>query len=348
MKVVQIGCGSAASLHRQAFPPEVEIIAVVDADPQKVELAKREGFPAFSSILLVPQKFKSHVDFWDVCVPNEEHLPVMRELLHMGATKILVEKPICVPSQIKEMKKLLDNFPEAQVCVEETYLSSTVVEKVREKAKKYQLISPHIIVEKSKNRINDVLDGRFLDPELGVFGLETPHSVASVIGTGIGRAPSKLQFCWTKSMDLPSGHLLPRQGSGSISYLTKDGCQVKLLTSMDGNIIYPLPEINAPTFIPQGDPTRYRIIVLEEGGFKIIGQFEPIPGRERFRGRVLVYQNSQLLEEATFEDKPMNRQLARAIRYFQGQGDNPGHSDDALAIVSFLGEVMEEIKKSKK
>lgn len=343
MKVIQVGNGNVAKMHRQVFPQEVETIAVVDTNPQKREQAEKEGFPTFSDIDSMSSHLLRQVDFWDICVPDEWHLPVMKRLLERGAGRILVEKPICVPSQIETMEDLLSRFSGVQICVEESYLSSTVVESVKEQIEKYGLTRPTILMEQSKNRMQDIIGGRFIDKELGVFALEVPHSLTVVAGTGNKRWPATIQEVSLEDMTLPSSEVLPRQGKGKISYLTEDGCQVRILTAMNGEVLYPLPELNAPSSIPFGSPIRYRVLVLEEGQYKIIGQFEPIPDWPRFEARVLIYAEGKLIDTIKMEDRPMNRLIARAIRYFKGEEKNPAPPKEALSLVKFLREVMERL-----
>lgn len=340
MKVIQIGNGRVSAMHRNCFPEGIVVIAAIDTNPKN----QGEEFPVFPDINSIPRGLLGEADLWDICVPDEYHLPAIKEVLARGAQKILVEKPICIPSQIEEMEALLTGLSGIEVCVEETYASSKVVKVVREQSEKCGILRPQILIEQSKNRMEDITKGRFIDRELGVFGLEIPHSLTVVVGTGNKRLPSIIQHVSLEDMRLPSGQILPRQGKGAISYLTEDGCQVKMVSAMNGEVLHPLPELNAPTVIPFGSPVRYRVLVLEEKEYRIIGQFEPIPDWPRFRGRVLVLKSGECLETIEVEDKPMNEHIARAIRYFKGEEENPAPATKALSLVKFLGEVMARLK----
>ncbi|MFH1423470.1 MAG: Gfo/Idh/MocA family oxidoreductase [Candidatus Nealsonbacteria bacterium] len=343
MKIIQIGNGNVAKMHRECFTRESMVIAVIETNPAKLKRAKEEGFSAFPDIASLPLRLMEEADLWDICAPDENHYPMMKKILEMGFKKILVEKPICQPSQIQAMRKLLANFPNAKICVEETYASSQVVATIREMCEKYRIFHPKILMEQSKNRMQDIVNGRFVDKELGVFALEVPHSFTAVTATGIKRLPSVIQSVLLDDMKLPSGEILPRQGKGRIAYITEDGCEVIILSAMDGNILHPLPEINAPATIPFGSPVRYRIIVIEEDPYKIIGQFEPIPGWPRFIGRVLVYSKGVLRDEFKIEDKSMNQHIAKAVRYFRGEEKNPAPPLEALSLVIFLNKVIQRL-----
>lgn len=345
MNAVQIGNGNVARMHREIFSKNenVSIIAVVEISSGKRAEAEKEGLLTFPDIDSLLYGLSAKVDFWDICTPDESHLPVMKVLLEKGAQKILVEKPICVPSQIQEMENLLNIFPEKKICVEETYVSSRVIEIVRELSNAYGMLRPDILVEQSKNRMQDIIGGRFIDKELGVFALEVPHSLTIVAGTGNKRRPAIIQKVLLEDMTLPTGEVLLRQGKGKISYLTEDGCQVEICSAMNGDIFYPLPEINAQPSIPFGSPVRYRILVLEEGNCKIIGQFEPISDWPRFQARVLGYKNGDLRDKIKFEDKPMGCHIAKIVSYFNGERENPASPKEALSLVKFLKEVMEKL-----
>jgi len=340
MNVIQIGNGNVAKMHRECFTEKAMVTAVIETNPAKRKLAEDAGLPAFPDIASLSAELMEKVDLWDICVPDEGHYPMMKKILEMGFKKILVEKPICQPSQIPAMRKLLEDFPGAQICVEETYASSEVVRIIREQSNKCGMIRPKIWMEQSKNRMQDIINGRFIDKELGVFALEVPHSLTAVTATGDKRLPLIIKGVSLEAMELPSGEVLPRQGWGAISYSAEDGCEVEICSAMNGKVIHPLLEIEAPTTIPFGSPIRYRVLVLEEGKNKIIGQFEPISGFPRFRGRVLIIQDGVLQDVIWTEDKPMNRHIAKALCFFEGEEENPAPPLEAFLLVSFLSKAV--------
>ncbi|MFH1820478.1 MAG: Gfo/Idh/MocA family oxidoreductase [Candidatus Nealsonbacteria bacterium] len=343
-KTIIIGYGNVGKMHARIFSGKVEVIGVVDPDQAKRQKARQDGFTAFESISAISQAILVQtIDpsfFWDICVPDENHLAVTQELLKIGAARILIEKPICMPSQVGQMRTLLKTYPEVEICVEETYLASNVLSVVNEMASEHGLAHPRIYIEQTKNRIEDIEKGRFTDPELMIFGLEAPHCLTLVTGTGSKRRPAEIKKVILNSMTLPDSRVLAGQGLGRIDFSTEDGCEVILYTSMEGKIGRPLPEVQAPDVIPYKDSRRYRILVLEERDVMIIGQSEPIPGWERFKGRVLVFKKGQKLEEVVVEDSPMNKMLMWAIEFFRGERENPSPPETALLLVEFLGEAV--------
>lgn len=335
MKTIQVGNGSAARLHRQTFPAEVRVIGVVDPDPRARTSAAEAGLEAFPDLNAIPASVWETVELWDVCTPPDVRVEVLRTLLERGAWNIMLEKPICSASQVEDCVALLERFPQARICVNEVYRSSAVVAAVRRLAAS-RMRNPTITMEQSKNRKQDVVKGRYVDGD-GIFGIELPHGFNAVEGTGEGRGPRRLLESSLGDMVLLGDEILPRQGKGRIVYETEGGCRVTLLTAMDGSILHPLAEIDAPREIPYGDPTRYRVIILEEGDTKIVAQFEPVPGLPRFVGRIILSHKGR---QRCFmvPDKPMNRHLELAVRFFKGEGENPAPPKSALAVVRFLRE----------
>lgn len=342
IKTVQIGFGNVARMHREAFPKKVKVVAIVEKNKKKRILARNQGFKTFANLKSAFPSLLNKIDFWDICVSTDSHFEVIKELLERGVKKILIEKPLCLVSEISKMENLLNKFSGIKISVQEQYISPRVVELINQKCKKYRIIKPKIVMELSKNRIKDIEKGRFTDTELGVFGYEVVHMLAAIAGTGNRRMPLKIKKIFVRDMILPSGVRLPKQGKGEISYKTEDGCEVKIYTSMDGKLFFPLPELGTANSTPYGDESRYRIIILKEKNIKIIGQFEPIPGLSRFQGRVLVYKGAKLRECITIKDNPMHQHLAKAIRFFEGKGENPTSPQYAILFVKFFQEVIKK------
>jgi len=342
-ETIIIGYGNAGRMHGNIFSGKVKVIGVVDTNEAKRQKARQDSFATFESIASIPSVVLTQAAvpsfFWDVCVPDENHFEVVEELLKMGACSILIEKPICLPTQASQMRTLLKAYPQAKVCVEESYLASNVLLKVNEMAKRYSFVRPSIYVEQTKNRMEDIEKGRFIDPELMIFGLEAPHSMTLVMGTGPKRRPAEIKKVVLGDMTLPNSRVLRGQSLGRIDFLTEDGCEVILYTSMEGKIGRPLPEVQSPAAISYKDSRRYRILVLEEKGVMVIGQFEPIPEWERFKGRVLVFSKGRQLEEVV-EDSPMNKMVMWAAEFFRGERENPSPPETALSLVEFLGEAV--------
>jgi predicted dehydrogenase len=94
--VAVVGCGAFGRNHARVYRQlqeehaGVELVAVVDKDPQKAQTVAREfGTNFFSS----PEELKGKIDAASVAVPTVDHLAVARQLMSHGAD-VLIEKPV--------------------------------------------------------------------------------------------------------------------------------------------------------------------------------------------------------------------------------------------------------------
>ncbi|MFL6194006.1 MAG: NAD-dependent epimerase/dehydratase family protein [Thermoanaerobaculia bacterium] len=99
VRVALVGAGYVAQFHRDllAEMPEVELVALCDADLERARAAARRwGVPeAVGSIEELP---RLGIDIAHVLVPPDLHVPVTRRLLEMGIGA-LVEKPVALSSR---------------------------------------------------------------------------------------------------------------------------------------------------------------------------------------------------------------------------------------------------------
>jgi hypothetical protein len=131
------------------------------------------------------QAVRRSVDVWVIACPTVSHLPALARLLAIEPfSRVLVEKPICEPSQVEELRRLLARYPEASVLVSDAYSRSNAIAKLRDHVVGRSAGVEEISVDMSKNRARDVDRGRFVDHELGETGYEWTHMyrVASCIG----------------------------------------------------------------------------------------------------------------------------------------------------------------------
>ncbi len=349
-KVVQIGYGNAARIHTNVFyrkhPDKYRIAVVVDTDPEKTALARESGLKAYTSLNeLLKDLPGSDVKnlIWDVCTPTETHYRVVREIVENGGTKILVEKPICEPEEIRKFWALLREYQPEMVVVE-NYLSSKTNRLVKEYAEKLLENDISIKIEFTKNRAKDILDGRFIDKKSYVWGYEGPHMLTCLENID---TPTKVIASFLKHMEI-NGECYEYQGAGSCEIKTQRG-KAELYTSMEGEIKHWVPEFDFPKrVIGFGENEKYRIIDAEDenGEIKILGQYEPIPGKERGVGRIIVKTSKEVLCDQYIADNHMELHLKRGMEYLTGKKEeNPGAPETAFRIVEVLNEIVEKAKK---
>jgi UDP-N-acetylglucosamine 3-dehydrogenase len=103
LKVGVIGCGSIAKkrhLIEYAANPNVEIVAVCDVIPERVEETAMEyrakSFINYKEVLAIPE-----IDVISICLPNSLHAPVSIDALNAGK-HVLCEKPMATSKQEAE------------------------------------------------------------------------------------------------------------------------------------------------------------------------------------------------------------------------------------------------------
>ncbi|WP_372497371.1 Gfo/Idh/MocA family oxidoreductase [Streptomyces muensis] len=120
-------------------------------------------------------------DAWIVATPTGTHLEVVNSILQKSPyARILLEKPACSPEELPELMATLQKFPGSRVVVNDIYAHSPVVETFSQDLRR---ISQHdsidrITIEFTKNRRQDVDNGRFVDLQYGEVGYEWFHMLS--------------------------------------------------------------------------------------------------------------------------------------------------------------------------
>lgn len=332
-----IGYGNAARIHKNTFP-EAEMIGVFDNDPKKIEEFRKDPQMYFYRGLEEMLMCSPEPDYFDVTTPTDSHFTVVKEILSKyPAARILVEKPVCLPSETEELRKLEKRFKEAKISVNENYMSSKVIRRVRENYEELGMDRPQVSIEFSKNRIPDVEKGRFLDKELGAFGYEGPHMLTCVIGSGGDKRMKQINNSTFKPMILSDGKAIEEQGEAILDYRANDGSSVHFFTSMIGNTDVMLPGSDKlPKYNIKNPEERYRVMLVRENLMTVGGIFEPIPSKPRGNGMVFIYDNGDLKRIDSFDDNHMRKQQERAVAFFESKGENPCNVETAIGIVEDL------------
>jgi|GEM_PF-1196266 len=362
MKCVQIGFGKIARIHQDQFESHgVHTVGVVDIDPNQLREIAASGLRAFGSL---PEAIACKPDFYDICTPGHARVEVLRVLSALDPqANILIEKPICDFKDIQSIQDILQDHL-GRIAVNENYASSNVTVAVRNEIAARGIPPARLIIESTKHRGTDNLNGRYLDTQLGALGYEGTHLLAIVGEFGSGYQFDKLLDSDIDNIQLDVANAnqgdndqpsivgrrykrsLSHQGGAFMQYKAHNGCIVDLYTSMSGIIGFPCPPHAYPEQrIPQSDThTRYRIVRVDgvdaEGiPHQIVGFYEPIAGFERSQAQVLIFQNWILQDQlALFEDNTMSQHLFRIVRYFGGFEQNPYGVARALADVTSLHE----------
>src|SRR5579862_2766983 len=106
---IRVGEGTVAQIHQEKLRQYgITTLGVIDIDPLKKEIVAGKGLQWLETY---DQACALKPSFWDVCVPTEDHLLVMKKIMRIDPEAcILVEKPICMSYQVPELRKLLTAF----------------------------------------------------------------------------------------------------------------------------------------------------------------------------------------------------------------------------------------------
>lgn len=388
--VIFVGFGKIARLSLGVIPQEVPILGVVDSHTRSIITVPRSRWFESSADVNhfnlpdeMPNSLKYYLDsdnriieafeiptyhnlkellsadipfhnvhYFYICSPTEYHLKHVRQICEaVPNARILIEKPVCRGEEIQEMQRLLEQFPDARIAVNENYASSNLTPKIKGiMAENNMTGNLDIYIEMTKNRIKDIEEGRFLDRT--VLGYEIPHMITLtqiLLDTPLTE-PRVLNVSEIDSF----GDMGTYQGSIEMCFETADGAKIKHYSAKDGRIGFTVPEfIEAwnieKSRIPYSSEYRYRIIRVykPETEIEIIGQYEPIveprPGVKRGLARIIVRKKGKTITDETFIDDTLRQHLVKCRKYFSGKHHNPFPVYEALNIVKLMYEAEKQI-----
>ncbi|MFF8848343.1 Gfo/Idh/MocA family oxidoreductase [Streptomyces sp. NPDC015127] len=343
--MVVVGYGTVGRMHVvQHTLNGVKVLGVVEP-----HTALHADIAADGLVLLpgIEAARRVNPDLWDVCVPTSGHIDVIDSISFVDpCARILVEKPVCHPEDAERLAAVLVRH-QGKIVVNENYASSTITSCLRDMIEELQVTPTRLIVDMSKQRQPDVLQGRFIDTVLHATGYEGPHLVTvaedllgedanwSVLGAWIrdhaGFAPGDLRGT--------------RQGGALIRCVTESGCVLDLHTALDGQLHEPGPS-SSPHLCTwhTGPSNRHRIARVD--GMRpngepvtLVGWYAPLPWAQdnRTRGAVGVFRegvNTPHLQEIS--DNSLGAHLRRAVSHFTADLPDPYPVDRSLRCLRFL------------
>ena len=155
-------------------------VCVYDTSIHKNEQAELDGF----------RLFKPDVPFdedliIDISTPASCHLGSLRwtfDNIKRHPRTILIEKPLVSSrEELKALVKLLSKTDEQlrrRIAVNESYYLSLALDRIIKNIEYESSKITKVRMELSKNRLEDVWNGRFVDEHLGPMGIELPHMIA--------------------------------------------------------------------------------------------------------------------------------------------------------------------------
>ena len=239
---VRVGNGQVAFWHENKFRDlGIDTLGIIDPDPVKQKEAAERGIKIFDSFYPASA---IRPFFWDICCPTKYHVEVIREIIKIDPhANIIVEKPICNYSNIKSLNQILKQF-KGKLVVNENYIASSVTQKIKELIISMNMTPHRVVSEMTKNRVNDFINGRFVDDKFYAFGYEGSHMVTNVLALGEKYLPQNIGKIFYEDLQVninERNYYLPKQAMVEKHYRAVNGAEVVLYTSMVGKIKYFYP-----------------------------------------------------------------------------------------------------------
>jgi hypothetical protein len=147
-------------------------IQISAIDPKHQDLPKTHR-DFGRSVTDLSHALAAEIDLWTVCCPTTDHMPVLRAILERNPhARVLVEKPACQGHEVEQFAALLATHRNARVLVNDQYLHSQALPRLTRAVADYepQAALDLIGITFTKDRGNDIAQGRFIDRTYGVLG----------------------------------------------------------------------------------------------------------------------------------------------------------------------------------
>ncbi|QWI72982.1 Gfo/Idh/MocA family oxidoreductase (plasmid) [Bacillus mycoides] len=173
--VLIIGYGKIGKIKAEIWKQCGANVFVSDITKKRIESVRMDGFSVDEAL------FHKAYNFVDICTPSSTHIEVLRRIIvnNVRFDRVVIEKPLFNNIQEKRtLYELLDNDASLRekIIVNEQYYRSKVIKLLQEKLLKDKV--KHIKITMSKNRKRDNQNGRFVDNDIGAYGIELPHILA--------------------------------------------------------------------------------------------------------------------------------------------------------------------------
>lgn len=173
-----VGYDVAGRLHAQLLVEQGIQISAIDPKHQDLPKTHRDFGRSVTDLSRV---LAAEIDLWTVCCPTTDHLPVLRAILERNPhARVLVEKPACQGHEVEQFAALLATHRNARVLVNDQYLHSQALPRLTRAVADYEPTAALdlIGITFTKDRSNDIAQGRFIDRTYGVLGYEWLHMLA--------------------------------------------------------------------------------------------------------------------------------------------------------------------------
>jgi hypothetical protein len=253
----------------------------------------------------IPNTYDSGKLCYDICTPTDIHIDILEEILEKQPTaQILVEKPLCNDiDSYKKFNDLIENNQECRVMLSENYLYSEALKKIKGIIEQKRLKIKKIQIEFSKDRREDIQNGRFIDKRLQGIGIEIPHIFGILYSLGFTDFKFDEVNYNQNTHDLSSTKFRDELFINATSNETN----IDIFQSLTGR--YKVLDENLAT--PQEhDIQSYRVLIIEcENDYRISVQWDPIPRMPRYFSKIVLSNKKSIITEWDIYDNSLKNTI---------------------------------------
>lgn len=252
----------------------------------------------------------------------------------------LIEKPVVSDFvEGNRLKALIESgdIVEDAVFVNENYNASRGLERVKriidiEQAAGNPLVG--VDVSFNKDRVPDVLAGRFTDPTLGAFGIELPHQLA--IAYNLADIDHDDHVAVKRNDYYKNVHDVAHS-EGTYTELQTDGdIKIRLIQGLGPFVM----QENGKTIAQDPGIARFAVARFADGSEAIV-QFDPVPGAPRFNSAV-EWKGKHIL----IPDNTVQRVIGSVAQYAAGSGREPYATGLSVRNAIRYAETLNDLRSS--
>lgn len=245
-----------------------------------------------------------------------------------------IEKPMTSsPEETAELVDLINAgvLDTRRTFINEHYLASKTLkevgrlialEKERGEETGEQVTVTNVDVVFNKNRVPDVLAGRFTDPLLGSYGIEMPHQL--VVGYKLaGVSPQEAKPEIIENHYYEAVHDVPHSEGNYTVLRVSNGVILRMAQGLGPYTMHASGDI-----VPREDQPveRYAEVTLSNGK-QILAELGPVAGLSRLQTRITWYDSAGERHQKVMHDN-IFRTIMGGIATFAASGIRPFFADD--------------------
>jgi|GEM_PF-1717655 hypothetical protein len=301
MDVLILGYGKIGRIKSFIWHSLGRRVIIYDVDTQKQGQAKADGFDVYDQSMALGDDL-----IVDISTPASCHLESLRwtfEHVQSLPRSILIEKPLASDeAELKSINALLDQKLginlKNMVAINESYYFSSALQLVAEHIRDHESTILSIRSELSKNRLDDVMAGRFVDQALGSLGIELPHMIAMVQVLGLSVKDLVIQ-----DAVMYRDPAIEHNEGFTVAFMS--GPQEIEMSSYLGRF-----RLENGRIAPNDAITR--TLVVETDRFKYTVTFDPVSGLDRYKAKVAIRNVATMArKEIILEDDHLSRHLKK-------------------------------------